>query len=447
MFKRLSTHVVLSTMIALIISSLLAFIFANMFYHVKLKPANDERIMEILKEQKNFISHHPEISADNFFGQMAALNYQVIALNNGKKQFYGTPFRVKNLPTRISGDYHGIKERPFNLLITGFFDNETRNTVGTTMKVHGETYQVFIRPDVGESMGEFRIFLAVLLLLLLLFTAVLIYISARYIVQPVTKLQQYAAQIKRGDYSKQAAVERRDEIGMLAREMEQMSSAIQTHQEQNARFVANVSHEIQSPITNLIGLTARMKDDKNGALIESIEHQSLRLSHLTKQLLVMNFLENSGEVAMESFSAREMINEVIQTFIYQLEHKELMLVTDIDHFEWYANRQMIIQLVTNLVSNAIKYTENEGSIKISLKKEKTIKLIVKDSGKGMSEEIKLHIFERFYKADVLEDKVPSNGLGMSIVKEIVNLHHAEIKVESERGKGTEIIVNFPALFK
>lgn len=446
MFKRLSTHVVLSTFVALLISSLIAFIVANIFYHIELKPANDARIMKVLNEQKRFIQNHPEISADNFFGQMAALNYQVIAIEDGKKTFYGTPFRVKNLSGNISGDYHGIRERPFNFFITGFFDNETRNTVGTKMKINGQNYQVFIRPDVGESMGEFRIFLAVLLVLLLLFSAVLIFISARYIVKPVIRLQQYAALIKRGDYSQHAAVKRKDEIGMLAREMEQMNNAIRLHKEQNERFVANVSHEIQSPITNLIGLTEQLKESHDSSLIDSIEHQSLRLSSLTKQLLIMNVIENGGGIEVELFNVKEMVQEVIQTFIYQLDQKELMLITNVDDFEWNANRQMIIQLITNLISNAVKYTNVEGTITLALKKERTyISLIVEDDGRGMTEETKAHIFERFYKAEVAEDKVPSNGLGMSIVKEIADAHQAEILIESHLNNGTKIVVNFPYL--
>lgn len=173
------------------------------------------------------------------------------------KENYGTKFRLDNLKLDTikmerDGVYHGIKNRPFNLFITGFFDNESRNTVGTKMQINHQQYTVFIRPDVGESMHEFRSFLAVLLLLTIVISILIVFISPKYIVHPVIELKKAAQRI--GEQSGyQTTVNRKDELGVLAEEMNEMSKKIKQHEEINQRFVANVSHEIQSPITNLIG--------------------------------------------------------------------------------------------------------------------------------------------------------------------------------------------------
>lgn len=180
MFKRLSTRFIIGTFHVILVSSLLSFIIANIYYHVTLKEQNDTRITNTLITQKKYIESHPEIKPEAFFMQLANLNFQVIAVKDGKKAFYGTPFRVKNLPDNgpLTETYHGIKERPFNVFITGFFDNETRNTVGMPMQVNGKTYDVYIRPDVGESMHEFRIFLAILFLCIIVFSILFVFISS-----------------------------------------------------------------------------------------------------------------------------------------------------------------------------------------------------------------------------------------------------------------------------
>ncbi|GGA97163.1 HAMP domain-containing histidine kinase [Macrococcus hajekii] len=438
MFRRLSTHFILSTLLALIFSAFFGFIVSNIYYHTFLKPENDARMTHIMTAQKNFIEAHPEIESQAFFNHLATLDFQVMAEHEGQITYYGTPFRVKNIEDDRSGVYHGIKERPFNLFITGFFDNETRNTVGMTMKIEGNSYRVYMRPDVGQSMGEFRIFLAVLLFYIFIFSIFFILFSSRYLVTPVKKLQQFAKRIRKGDYSDQSSINRRDEIGVLAREMEEMAIAIRHHQAVNERFVANVSHEIQSPITNLIGLTSQLTHQNEQEIVEAIQHQSSRLSGLTKQLLILASIENAGhQLQKETFSGQILMKEVIKSFMFQLNQKELFLITQFDDSEITANRELFFQLVSNLVSNAIKYAYKEGEIKLILQDNI---VSVEDNGTGMSELTQTYLFERFYKSDAKEDDIPSNGLGMAIVNQIADLHGFNIEVDSQLNKGTTIRV-------
>ena len=137
------------------VSSTLAFILSNVYYHFYEKEKNDARITETLLTQKEFIENDDQRSPEEIFNQIASLDFQLVVIKDGQKEFYGYPFRVDNLPEEpLKKDeiYHGIKNRPFNILITGFFDNETKNTVGTNITIGNDTYSVFMRPSVGDSM-------------------------------------------------------------------------------------------------------------------------------------------------------------------------------------------------------------------------------------------------------------------------------------------------------
>lgn len=444
MFKRLSTRFIIGTFHVILVSSLLSFIIANIYYHLTLKEQNDTRITNTLITQKKYIEAHPEIKPEAFFTQLANLNFQVVTVKDGKKAFYGTSFRVKNLPNNgpLMETYHGIKERPFNVFITGFFDNETRNTVGMPIKVNNEMYDVYIRPDVGESMHEFRIFLAILFLCIIVFSILFVFISSKYIVRPVVQLKEAARKI--GDQSGyQTQVKRKDEIGVLAHEMNIMSAKILHHEEMNQRFVANVSHEIQSPITNLLGQIKQLRQTKDFSLLDDIEHQSQRLSGLTKQLLMLASLEKTGTaIDKEHFNGKTLIQEVIRNHMYALDQKEIFVTTKLKDIEILGHRDLCYQMISNLLSNAIKYSPEETQIKFELGEGAHKYIKISDEGYGMSDKTKELLFERFYKAEVHEDKAPSNGLGMAIVKEIADLHGFEIEVESELKKGTIITIKF-----
>ncbi|MGK0575822.1 ATP-binding protein [Macrococcus capreoli] len=447
MFKQLSSRFIVATLHVMFVSAVIAFVISNIYYHTTLKAQNDERLTKVLISQKDYIEKHPNISPDDFFNQLAHLNFQVIVFDpQHQKRNYGTNFRVDNLKLNAvnmnqSEVYHGIKERPFNLFITGFFDNESRNTVGTVMRINHQDYKVFIRPDVGESMREFRSFLAVLLLLTILFSIFFVFISSKYIVHPVIKLKEAAQRI--GEQSGyQTDVKRNDEIGVLAQEMNNMSNKIKQHEEVNKRFVANVSHEIQSPITNLLGQIKQLKETKDLSLLNQIEHQSTRLSGLTKQLLLLASIEqNKISLTKQEFNFKLLIQEVVRDNMYAINQKDIFLTTKLEDVMVKGERDLCYQMITNLLSNAIKYSPNDSDIHIDLKEEEQKKIfVIQDQGYGMSEETKQMVFERFYKSNVHEDNVTSNGLGMAIVKVILDVHQFDIAIESALEEGTTISI-------
>src|SRR5699024_9040198 len=173
------------------------------------------------------------------------------------------------------------------------FDNETKNTVGTNITIGNDTYSVFMRPSVGDSMGEFRIFLAILLSLLIIFSIIFVALSSNLIVAPVVQLKNFAQKIRFGKYDSKNIANRRDESRTIQSEKDRMSQAIKDQQETNERCVANVSHEIQSPIANLLMQLEALKQSNDKETIKTMEHQAKRLSGLTKQLLLLASIEQS----------------------------------------------------------------------------------------------------------------------------------------------------------
>src|SRR5699024_10113887 len=190
----------------------------------------------------------------------------------------------------------GIRDFPWKLFITGFFDNELVNTVGVPVHVDGEVYALFVRQDTGKQFGEMRIFLSVLLLLTLLISFLFVVTSTRFIVKPIKHLTAATRKIADGNYHIKLRTNRKDEFGELARDFQRMSDSLALTEEKRQEFVSNVSHEIQSPLTSIQGFSQALREenltkDEQSHYLSIIEKESVRLSALSKQLLMLSFLD------------------------------------------------------------------------------------------------------------------------------------------------------------
>src|SRR5699024_2578814 len=239
-----------------------------------------------------------------FFASMTNLGYQFYVIDQkGNEQFYGKPFRKNNLKAKyidhvLEGNvYHGIAQFPWKPFVTGFFDNELKNTVGVPVTLDNERQALFVRPNTSQQFGEMRVFLAVLLLFALLFSFLLVLISTRFIVNPIKKLTEATNRIAAGNYHLKLNVKRRDEIGRLAKDFSTMSDSLEKTEEKRKEFVSSVSHEIESPLTYIQGFSRTLREEKLTAdeqehYLSIIEKESKRLSVLSKQLLTLSFLDS-----------------------------------------------------------------------------------------------------------------------------------------------------------
>ncbi|MCL2492729.1 MAG: HAMP domain-containing histidine kinase [Clostridiales bacterium] len=209
-------------------------------------------------------------------------------------------------------------------------------------------------------------------------------------------------------------------------------------------FVSNVSHEIQSPLTSISGFAAFLQkddlsDEQRRHYAEIIESESKRLSSLSENLLKLSTLDNNKlPLNDREFRLDKQLERTAIALEPQWSAKGQAIEADLQETTLNGDEDLLSQVWVNLLHNAIKFTPESGRIHISLAAENGAVIIrISDTGVGIGKEDLPHIFERFFKADKSRDRaLGGNGLGLSLVKKIVELHGGRISVESEPGRGT-----------
>lgn len=218
-------------------------------------------------------------------------------------------------------------------------------------------------------------------------------------------------------------------------------------------FVANVSHELKTPITSIKGfvetlkMTDNLDDDTKNRFLTIIENEATRLTRLIDDILLLSTIENKTKKKVEKVDLFEVFEEVHEVVNYIAKKKNIKVKyefknKDIDLWEYSG---YIRQILLNIISNAIKYTGENGSVNIKqyIKAEKVF-IEVKDNGIGIPQEDIDRIFERFYRVDKARSRsVGGTGLGLAITKHMVKALNGNIKVESELGVGSKFIIELP----
>ncbi|MCS4486099.1 sensor histidine kinase [Staphylococcus americanisciuri] len=453
MFKSLYTRLAVYTLTVMLISAITSFLITNVYYHFTLKEQNDTKVMTTLKRADTYKSVHNDETLTEYLKLLGNLNYQVIAIDEQHKvHHYGASFRKYNLSQRaidqvLDGkDYHGIRNRPFNPLITGFFDNESRNTVGTRFQTTSGNYAVFMRPDINYLLAEFRYFLIVLIGLLVIFSILLVIWSTYALVKPVQQLKKATEQMMKGNFNTPIAVTRSDEIGTLQYHFDTMRVALKQLDDMRQHFVQNVSHEIKTPLTHIHHLLNQLQNEQDSSqqthYIQRIYNETHRLSHLTQQLLLLSEMDNGDHLQFdETFKVDQLIQDILANEGYTIEQKSLSIIYDLPKTPYTGNQRLLTQAIGNIIRNAIKYTPMYGTIDINLyEQDNQLLITVEDDGPGMDAETVSHIFERFYKATSHTD---SNGLGLAITESIIERHNGQISVHSTPDVGTIFTIRLP----
>ncbi|MCB8818078.1 sensor histidine kinase [Desulfosporosinus shakirovi] len=235
-----------------------------------------------------------------------------------------------------------------------------------------------------------------------------------------------------------------DSINKMAKELSSMEQLRQD-------FISNISHEFQSPLTSISGYAALLR--KNGAATLKqqeyatiIEEESKRLSKLADNLLRLSALEGEGSsITKASFRLDRQLENVVLLLEPQWKAKDIIPETILPKITVCGNEDLLKQVWINLLVNALKFTPENGEINVSLEQEgETAVCIISDKGIGIGPAEQMHIFERFYKVDKSRDRsLGGNGLGLALVKKIINIHQGKVTVESELGKGTVFQVKLP----
>jgi two-component system phosphate regulon sensor histidine kinase PhoR len=219
-------------------------------------------------------------------------------------------------------------------------------------------------------------------------------------------------------------------------------------------FVANVSHELKTPLTSIKGFVETLEagainNRKNAKrFLSIIRKHTDRLGKIIDDLLSLSELElRKDSIEKADLNLRSLVDEVVMGFGYahEVKRQKLDVNSQDGDFRIKADRDKIEQVFVNLVDNAIKYTKEGGHITVSFCPQKEdITVIVEDNGVGIAKEHLDRVFERFYRVDKARSReLGGTGLGLSIAKHIILLHNGKISIESEPGRGTKVFVTLP----
>lgn len=241
------------------------------------------------------------------------------------------------------------------------------------------------------------------------------------------------------------------QIGDFIQSINDMASELKQVELLRQEFISNVSHEIRSPLTSIRGFASTLQredlsPEEQKHYLSIIEKETTRLSRLSDNLLKLTTLESEQQqLDRRRYRLDVQLESIVLACEPQWLEKELELELELPETEIAANEEMLSQVWVNLIHNAIKFTPAHGSVKVVLKRAgKDIKVHIEDSGIGISKEDQLRIFERFYKGDKQRTRTTDgSGLGLSIVKKIVDLHHGQIRVDSRLNEGTIFEVTLP----
>ena len=283
-------------------------------------------------------------------------------------------------------------------------------------------------------------------LIILIFFTEMVYLPLRKI---TAATEQYAA----GNLHYEFQVDSEDEIGYLAASLSYMASELARGEDNQKKFVANVSHDFRSPLTSIKGYLEAMLDgtippELHGKYLGIVLNETDRLIKLTNSLLTLNNLNLKG-MSLEKtvFDINQVIRSTAASFEGTCRQKRMgiELVLTGDRLPVVADRGKIEQVLYNLVDNAIKFSHPDSAIKIeTTEKHGKVFLSVKDSGIGIPKDSLKLIFDRFYKTDLSRGKdKKGTGLGLSITKEIIQAHNENINVISTEGVGSEFIFSLP----
>ena len=275
------------------------------------------------------------------------------------------------------------------------------------------------------------------------------YLIIRSSLKPVRDMTETADTIaKSNDLSKRITIEDgTDEVHKLGKVFNEMLETLENSSKRERQFSSDVSHELRTPISVIMAeseygakYTDSVEDAKES--FDVIERQSKRMTSMINQILELARLDSRLEIPKEEINLSERIKYTIEDYKILFDNKNLKLIINIEeNITVYANEALIMRMIDNLLSNALKYAETE--VAVCLAKRNRIILEVADDGIGISDAEKKHIWNRFYKVDksrtTTEDN--SSGLGLSITKKIVELHDGKIAVLDNNPKGTRFVVN------
>lgn len=348
------------------------------------------------------------------------MNYMI---NKNKSNYTEKLFEIKNLDNEIIGN---IKIGSYGLLY--YMDNDV---------------------DFLKEINKVITSIGIVMVLITIFIAILI---SNNISKPVEVVSNMANLIGDGDYDNKIDYDSNIvEIDVLIKSINNLSAKLEEQENLRKRLTTDISHELRTPLTSIQTHLEAIIDgiwEPDTERLNSVNEEVIRLTNLVNQLQnLAKFDSEKSKLNLAKVNVKNLIMNVVYNNQGKALEKNINIECDLESIDSYLDKDKISQVIVNLLSNAIRYTNNGGKIFISSYKENNnLKIQFKDNGIGIPKENIKYIFERFYRVDESRSKNTGGiGVGLTIVKSIIDLHQGTIEVRSELNKGSEFIVILPNL--
>ncbi|MDM5153930.1 ATP-binding protein [Bacillus sp. DX1.1] len=340
----------------------------------------------------------------------------------------------------------------------GYEERFNRNIMGVVIpvlegkKLVGVVYSYIPLKSIKDLIYDMGFILAPLALVMVLLT---IWIGRKIIIaitKPLSQMERVANHMAKGDFSERITITSEDEIGSLGKAFNKMATALETEDAKRKEFLANVSHELRTPLSYIKGYSEAILDgvakgQQQSKFTQLIHKEAGRMQRLVHDLLDLAQLEGEHfPLKKQPIVFAQLIEDVLETYELKYIEKQLRISANLDpDIIVMIDEDRMQQILHNLLDNAIRYTDHNGSIDIQLKKkDKHCELKIKDTGIGIDPEHLEQLGERFYRVDKARSRQHGGtGLGLAIVKQIVHIHDGSWIVESEKGNGTTVIIQLP----
>ncbi|EEG31742.1 ATPase/histidine kinase/DNA gyrase B/HSP90 domain protein [[Clostridium] methylpentosum DSM 5476] len=373
----------------------------------------------------------------------------LVACSEGKRCIHSAPYTV---PVEIrQKTTEGIYKE------TGTFAKLYKNdyyTVGVPITIDGQTIGYLYASSPSKNLS---IFLSEIFNMFIISSGVVLFLAFAIIfvvtsqmVKPLKEMSKAAKQYGEGDFSRRVQIDRNDEIGELASALNTMADDLSIIENSRRSFTANVSHELKTPMTTIGGfidgiLDGTIPEREHKKYLRIVSDEVKRLARLVRSMLNLSKIE-AGEMTIKctSFNMIETIAQTLFSFEQVINGKQLEIrgLDEVSDVWIEADEDLIHQVIYNLMDNAIKFVNEGGYIEFSFQTiGRKTQIGIKNSGNGLSKQEMNKVFDRFYKTDKSRGLDKNGvGLGLYIVRTVINLHDGEIKVRSKEGEYTEFVI-------
>jgi len=327
---------------------------------------------------------------------------------------------------------------------------------GFPLKVHGKIYGAILifsmENELSKNIRKMNIAILLITIILLSISTIVTFKTSKNISSPLKKMESAARKIAVGEKADDIEVNLNDEIASLAKSFNYMKNELILTEKMRREFIANVSHDLKTPLTSISGIVQAMIEgiveinDYNKYLI-IIQDETNRLIKITSEILeVAKIQSNSIKLFKEEIQLKPFLESLINSFAFKISEKELnMTLICPDNLIINADSGKLKQIIGNIISNSIKYNKKGGKIIINaIDIINSVEFVISDTGIGISDNEIHFIFEKFYRADKSRtSKAGGTGLGLSIAKSLVELHGGKISVSSTINQGTTLSIKIP----